>query len=242
MTDRKANELETFGKWKETQSVKHFQDLYASMKNLIYDAAKKASFGSNIPESAHRAYAAQNFHDALRTFNPNSGAALQTHVYNAVHQKAKRLNYLYQNLGHIPEPRAMQIGLFQTEVENLTHSLGRPPSAAEIADHLHWSLRDVTNLQKEIHKDLSLAEGVEESVTFTSDADEEILQYIYYELTPEEQLVYDYIFGKHGKPRYVKANQKVDFERISKTLGFSTSKTRTIFVKIRDKLKKALKR
>jgi DNA-directed RNA polymerase specialized sigma subunit len=238
----KQLEQDLYQKWKKTQDPEHFQGLYGSMKNLLYDAAKKASYGSNLPESAHRIWAAQNFFDALRTFDPKSGASLQTHVYNAVHQKAKRLNYMYQNLGYIPEPRAAQVGLYQTEYMNLRDNLGREPTPNEMADRLSWNIKDVVNIQKEIQKDLGLGEGTEEQVFFESSSDEELLEYIYQDLAPEEQLVYDYIFGKHGKPRLVKANNKIDFGQMGAMCGFSASKARTIVTKIKVKLKKALER
>jgi len=241
-SEQKTNELDLFNKWNTTQDKRHFQALYTSMKPLLYDAAQKAAYGSNIPESAHRIYAAQNFLDALRTFKPSAGASLQTHVYGAVHQKAKRLNYLYQNLGHMPEPRAMQVGLYQTEHANLRDSLGRDPTHQEIAERLGWAVKDVQHIQNEIHKDLALAEGVEEQVTFESSADEETLEYLYYDLTPEEQQVYDYILGKHGKPKLVKANNRIDFDKISGKTGYSASKIRSIADRIKVKLKKALEK
>lgn len=238
----KELEQKLFNKWRSSKRPSDFQQLYGSMKNLIYDAARKASYGSNIPESAHRIYAAQNFHDALRTFKPGKGASLQTHVWGAVHQKAKRLNYLYQNLGHIPEPRAQSIGVYQNEYEYLKDRYGREPSAAELADRLGWSLQQVKKIQLELRKDLALAEGTEEHAFFEGSRDEEILDYLYFDLGPEEKVVYDYIFGKHGKPRMLKPNNKIDFDRIGMSTGFSTSKVRNVFTKIRSKLERALKK
>lgn len=240
--DQKKQEMDLFHKWKETNHPRYFQALYQSMKPLIYSAAKKASYGSNIPESAHRIYAAQNFLDALNTFKPTAGALLQTHVYGAVHQKAKRLNYMYQNLGHQPENRATRIGVFQAEQENLRGELGREPTPSELAARLDMGVRDVFRTQKEIHKDLAMSEGVEENAYFEGNPDEEKLDYLYYELTPEEQLVYDHVFGKHGRMRMVKRNNKIDFERIGAALGFSASKTRVIWARIKAKYEKAVKR
>jgi DNA-directed RNA polymerase specialized sigma subunit len=241
-TLRKQTEMDLFKQWRTHESVPAFQQLYVSMKPLLHDAAKKASYGSNVPESAHRIWAAQVFHDALRTYNPTAGTALQSHVYNAVHQKAKRLNYLYQNIGHIPEDRMSKIGLYYNVYENLKSHLGREPTTAELADELQWGVKTVEKIQTEIRKDLAMDVGTEEVAVFESSADEEILEYIYYELTSEEQLVYDYVFGKHGKPRKIKANNKIDFEGIGKAAGFSASKARALWTKIRMKLQKALHR
>lgn len=241
-SEKKQSEVDLFNQWKKTNDPVHFQNLYSSMKNLIYDAAKKAAYGSNVPESAHRIYAAQNFLDALRTYDPKHGTALQTHVYGAVHQKAKRLNYMYQNLGHIPEPRAQQIGLYQNEQQSLRDSLGREPSAAELADRLNWNLRDIGHIQKELRKDLAMDQGTEEMPFFETSRDEEILSHLYYDLSNEEKVVYEYMFGKFGKPRMIKANNKVDFDGIAKRVGVSSSKIRTIFSGIRSKLSQAVKK
>lgn len=239
---KKQQEIDLYHDWKKNQTVGSFQKLYTSMKPLLFEAAKKASYGSNIPMSAHQVWAAQNFQDALRTYKPTSGTALQSHVYNAVHQKAKRLNYLYQNLSHTPEPRAMQIGLYQNIYENMKEDLSREPSAAEIADKLGWGLKDVNKIQTEIKKDLALDYTTEDKGFFESSIDEEILEYVYYDLNPEEQLVYDYVFGKNGKRKMIKLNNKIDFEGISREVGFSASKVRALWTKVRLKVEKALHR
>lgn len=231
-----------YHEWAKNQSTTAFQQLYTSMKPLLFEAARKASYGSNVPESAHQAWAAQSFYDALRTFKPSVGTALQTHVYNSVQRKANRLNYLYQNLGHIPEPRLAQVGLYQNIYENLKATHGREPSQAEIADKLGWGVKDVTKIQKELVKDLAMDLGTEEYGVFESSIDEEILDYVYYELNPEEQLMYDYVFGKHGRPRMIKPNRKIDFDGISKKVGFSSSKARALWTRVRLKVEKALHR
>lgn len=240
--EKKQPELETFKKWKATNDPKYFQELYGSMKPLIYDAARKASYGSNLPESAHRAYAAQSFHDALKTYNPTGGAALQSHVYGAVHQKAKRLNYMYQNLSYMPEPRAMNVGVYQNAVANLRDALSREPSPQEVATNLGWSIKEVERIKKEVHKDLALDAGTEEFGVYETPETEEVLEYIYFSLTPEEQLAYDHIFGKHGKPKMTKANGRIDYERIGRVLGFSPSKVRGIVTRIKVKYEKAAKK
>lgn len=240
--DQKAEELNLFHQWRATEQPRYFQALYTSMKPLIYQAAKKASYGSNIPESAHRIYAAQNFLDALRTYDPAKGSALQTHVFSAVHQKAKRLNYMFQNLGHIPENRASQVGNYQAEHANLSGELGREPTHHEIATRLGWSVRDVMHIQKEVHKDLAMSEGTEETPFSEGRGEEEVLDFLYHELTPEEQQVYDCVRGTHGRPKMVKTNGRVDFERIGATLGYSSSKARTIYGRIRAKYERMAKR
>ena len=239
--DRKINEISIFEKWKKTQDKKHFQELYNSMKPLIHKAAEKAAYGSNIPESAHRLYAAQAFLDSLKTYNPNSGAALQTHIFGSVHNKVKRLNYEYQNLGKLPEDRAMMVGRFQNEFENMKNDLGREPSAAEMADHMSLPIKQIANLQKEIRKDLAMADGTEERSFEEGSKEDEMATYIYYELNPEEKVVYEYIMGMYGRPRMVKGNNVIDYPGIASRMGVSESKVRTIHNGIRTKYKKAVR-
>ena len=241
MDSKKLDEVSIFEKWNKTKDKAHFQALYSSMKPLIYDAAKKASYGSNLPESAHRIYAAQAFLDSLRTFQPNSGASLQTHVYGSVHNKVKRLNYEYANMGKMPEPRAVMVGKFQNEFENMRSSLAREPSSAEMADHMGIPIKQIINLQKEIRKDLSMEGGLEEVASSEGSVEDEFAAYLYYDLNPEEKVVYEYMTGNYGKPRMVKANNVIDFTGIAARMGVSESKVRTLHNAIRAKYKKAIK-
>lgn len=231
------DENKLFQKWQKTGDKKHFQDLYQSMKPLLNDAASKAAYGSNLPQSAHEIYAAQNFHDALKRFDPSKGVALQTFVYNTVHQKAKRLNYQYQNLGKIPEPRAMRVGDFNMAKSNLTAQLGREPSSMELANTLGWSLKDVENLEKEIQRDLSIS-GLEDQAAIEGDKDMQTINFLYYELPPEQQLVLELVFGLHGKPRLRKAGGKVDYTAIARATGFSESKLRVLWKNIQKRYEK----
>lgn len=240
--DRKKSEMDLYHKWKETGSKEAFQGLYESMKPLLFDAARKASYGSTIPQSAHQIWAAQNMLDALRTYKPEAGASLQTHVYTAVNQKGKRLNYLYANVGKMSEPRATRIGLFQNETENLRSELDRMPSAVELADRLGWSVKTVELTQREVHKNLSISDGVEAHPFYESSVDRAVLQDLYYSLPGDEQVVYDYISGEHGKPRLVKPNGKIDFEGIGQRTGWSASKVRGLHTRIRERAEKVFRK
>lgn len=242
MADTKSDELSLYNKWRKTGEKEDFQELYMSMKPLIYKAARNASYGSNIPESAHKAYAAQSFYDALRTFDPSKGGALGTHVFGSVSQKAKRLNYTYQNLGKIPEPRAAKVGLYQNEYSNLRDKLDREPSTSEMADQLGWGISEVSKIQREIQKDLALSEGIEEHAYIETPIEDERLDYLYPMLGSEAQNVYDYILGKHGKARMVKHNGRIDYDRIAERMGCSSSKVRSLHKDIVDKFKKEMQR
>lgn len=243
VSDLKQEEMSIFERWKKSQEKKDFQDLYTSMKPVINKAARNASFGSNIPESAFKIYAAQAFYDSLQTYDPTKGTALTTHVTNSVGNKVKRLNYKYQNLGSIPEPRAAKVGLYQNVYSNLYNTLDREPSTIEMADELGWGVRDVTRIQSELsRRDLALSEGVGEQAFIETSKESEILSQIYPLLSPDEQNVYDYVLGTHGKPKLVKPNNKIDFDRIAGRVGYSPSKVRYILSGLAKKLEREFKR
>lgn len=243
MIDKEAQELDSlYNEWRKKQDIPSFQNIYMKMKPDIDKAAYRASFGSNVPQSAHKLYAAQAFHDALKTYRPESGANLKTHVYGSVQNKAKRLNYMYQDLGYKPEPRATQVGRFQTERENLRLSLGRDPTDEELAKELEWSVKDVALIQKEVVKDLSFADGLGESSVMEGSVDEEKLHLLYYDLTPEEQTMFDYVYGKHGKPKMQVGGKRPDYDRIARVMNVSPSKARGLWTSIGVKLKKVLEK
>jgi hypothetical protein len=237
MDDPKKIELDTFNKFKKTGETKYFQQLYTSMKPLIYKAAEGSTYGSNLPLAAHRVYTANVFLDALKTYNPNSGAALATHVYAAVKNKSKRLNYEYGQLGAIPEPRAIKVGIFLNETANLRNELGRSPSAAEIADRMNIGVREVTRLQKEVTKDLGMDEGTTEIAFAEGSKEEETLYHLYFDLTADEKVAFEYLTGRYGKPKLSK-NNRPDYKQISVRTGFSESKLRTLVASIKKKYEK----
>lgn len=234
------NEQDIYNRWKKTQSVEDFQSLYKMMKPQLERAAYKASKGSTIPASAHKVYAAQSFLDALRTYKPMAGS-LQTHVYGSVMKKSNRLNYEFQDLGAKAENRSTKVGTYQAEYANLYNELGREPSTAELADRIGMGVRDIARLQKELHANLSLNDGLGEEVGAPEDVDEEVLSYLYYELSNEEKVVYEYMFGRNGKPQLVKQNNKIDYNAIANRTNVSSSKVRRLVHVIAKKLDKRLK-
>jgi hypothetical protein len=56
-------------------------------------------------------------------------------------------------------------------------------------------------MERELRKDLGLETSFSEMKFVDLDKNADILNYGYYELTPEEQLVFDYSIGMHGKPK-----------------------------------------
>jgi len=232
-------ELQYYDKWKETGKKEYFQKLYRIYGGLIHSASRKAAMGSNMPESVFKLQAAQQFHDSLRTFDPSRGAALPTHIYNGVNNKLKRLNVQYGNIGRIPERSGSKLGVFKiNDLNNTTELLrqkfNREPTAGEIAKDMSVTIRDVEGLQKEIRKDLSLNTQLEDltaSDEFAGDRD--VLNMVYYDMNSDQQNLYDYLNGEHGKERLAKPSGQPDYKAIGKKLRMSEAKVQKTRKQIR---------
>ena len=59
---------------------------------------------------------------------------------------------------------------------------------------------------------------------------------VYYDMNPEQQLVYDYLNGEHGKERLAKPSGQPDFRAIARRAGISENKVQ----KIRKQLRKMI--
>ncbi len=185
---------------------------------------------STLPDAVIETELATRALDAFERYDPSKGAKINTWIDSNL-QGIYRWTLDHQNLGRIPSHRHAFIGTFQTAQNELEQRLGRPPSAAEIADEMATDLMTVEKLQKELRKDIRLTDEVAVNLAGDQiDSDfERILDLIYYELSPDEQLVYEYWFGRKGK-------QKLSGNQIAAKLGKSPSAVSEIKGRIRQKL------
>jgi DNA-directed RNA polymerase specialized sigma subunit len=227
-----------FNRWKQNPSKPNFQSLYRGFGGLINKASQKASYGSNLPRAAFKLQAAQEFYNAINTFDPEKGK-LKTHLYGSIEKKLNRLNYKYANVGRIIERSGSDLGVYnvtqyQNAVESLRYKLNREPSAVEIAQEMGITVDKVDKFSKELRKDLSLNSDLENMVTFDEIAavDDPIIQMHYYDMGPEEQNLFDYARGSHGKKKIAKPNGEPDWKEIARTMNISESKVNKLRQKI----------
>ena len=222
-------DLYHFNKWKDTGRKEYFQRLYRGFGGLINEASRKAAMGSNVPQSAFKLQAAQQFYDSLRTFDPSRGASLKTHIFNGVENKLKRINAQYGNIARIPERSGAALGVFainkmQNTEELLRQKLNREPTVVEIADEMGVTPRDVEGLKKEVKRDLSLNAQLEDMVMYDEFASaDDLLDMAYYDMNPKQQLLYDYVSGKHGKEAILKPSGQPDFKAIARKMNLPDS-------------------
>jgi len=230
---RQARELQLWKEWKASgENPEKLELLLRSYQPLIESQAGIYKGKTPLPPEAIDAQYKILFVQALRTYDPSRGAALNTHVHNQL-MKGKRYVATYQNFSRIPENRVFNIGNFQRTQDTLTEELGRAPTHEELATRLDWSLKEVGRMHKEQRKDLVTSRFEEDP--FASNIDDarlkEVMHMIYYEFTPEEQLVWDYSIGAHGKP-------KLSAGEIAQTMNISGPKVSRIRNAIKSKLER----
>lgn len=230
----KQYELDLWKKWKRTKNQTHLNELLKSMDPFLQSNVNKFT-GSPLPRPAIETQARLLAVKAFGTYNPNKGAALNTHLGHEL-KHLTRYVLEYQNVGKIPENRGIAISKFQNVKSNLVEELGREPSTVELADKLQWSPAEVSRMQSELRQDLNIVQGKEESFFDTnfnvSDQKRDIVEFVYYSSTPEEQKILEYWFGLGGNPQ-------LNVEQIALRLNKTPAQIRDISKELARKIQEA---
>lgn len=225
--DIKAQEMSLWKEWKDTSNPFVLGRLMTSMQPIIQTTVNKFS-SVPIPSSAIEGEAKKQAINAFRTYNPRAGAALGTHVNNYM-KKVNRFVYEHQNVGRIPEHRIIQIGTFQGVKSELRDKLSRDPSAIELSDELSWSLPEVERMERELMAEIPESAVADVDFTFSAQTEaQKILNFIYYELAPQEKVVFEHLTGWAGKPKIsdhdIAARLGVNPDRVKKLKSSITRK------------------
>lgn len=199
----KERELNLYNRWRDGDNQAKME-LLGSLEPLIRKSVNKF-YKSGIPEFAVRAEGFRLASGAIDSYDPTK-AQLNTHVTNYL-KKLSRFVTNYQNVGHIPEPRALIIGKYNTIYSNLESDKGREPTILELADAMQIPVAEIERLQSELRADLSLTlEDDEDEVGFYSftrgeETDPKVRQAIetvYFEADPIDKKIIEYHFGLYG--------------------------------------------
>jgi DNA-directed RNA polymerase specialized sigma subunit len=200
LSERQTNELALWKKWKVSRSKEVLENLITSFQPMIQQVVIQFSTAP-LPPEAVEAEAIKQLVEAFKTYNPGMGTALGTHVYSYL-RKVYRYISSYQNIGKIPEARTLRIADFNNVFQQLRNRDDRDPTTNELADALSWNPNEVTRMQSELRKDLSIedlpyiaAEQQDENLRNT-------LYFFYNSLQPEDQLIMEYATGLYGKSKF----------------------------------------
>lgn len=155
---------------------------------------------SPIPVSVLHAHAVKLLRDAIDRYDPKSGVRFRTFLESTI--RLNRFATQYKNVARIPEHRALLVRRYLAAKQMLAADLDREPTAVEMGEYLGWSVADVARMEQAVsRRDLAASSMEFDQVSSVGDRFSETIDFIYYELTPQEQLVFDYSLGKHGKPK-----------------------------------------
>jgi len=201
MATRAEQEIELWKKWKESNFTDQvaFRELYSSLEPLAQSVVMKWS-GSGLPTSVIEAEVKSLMVKALPDFDPSMGIQLNTFLLNRL-KKISRMVYKYQNVGTIPEQRAIRIDTFKKIKTFLTDKLSREPTCIELSEELNWAPQEVSRMENELRASVSMSNELVSLPFMQSSRDMEILDLVYYELDSQEKLVYEYSLGYGGKPQ-----------------------------------------
>lgn len=193
---RKVKELELWKRWKYQGDQMALEELLASLRPLIRKIA--LGYAGNLPpvliEAKVKKYAMQ----ALETYQPGM-AGISTHITNYAQKVLRDITKL-QNLGRLPEASAFKIPSYMNLRANMTEALGRDPTYGELADELKTSIAEVKRLEAGTRKDLVAVEGNWLRPQNAQEREQEVLDHLQYELSGNDQAVFEWTFGLHGRP------------------------------------------
>ena len=140
--NRKADEITLLNKWKAGGERPIDLQPLLKLYDPVFNQKLRAWKPPNVPSAAFKAELQIHAIKAFKSFDPDRGAALNTHVENRLH-KAKRYGNNGANLLRIPEGIAGGIGKINKAREKLTEELGHPPTTQEIAHHVGMPVKRV---------------------------------------------------------------------------------------------------
>lgn len=229
---RKQQEMHLWKTWKDSgHEPEHLDPLLDSLKPLMTQHVNR--YAGNVPISrpALENEVTRLTVRALKSYKPDKGAQLSTFVTGQL-KGINRFVTQHQNVSRITEERSQKIGRYKLAHGSLNESLGRPPTAQEVADEMKVSVRMVNRLAQEMRSDL-LSSGAEHDPFIDEEPrSREVLRLMYpYAFTPDEQKVFEFLLGLNGKQKELKTG------KIARSLGWSDSKVSQLRSSIAGKVK-----
>ena len=217
-----AQEVDMWRSWKDSgEDPDKLQPLLQSL-NPVIDQNVRRHKAPRIHKPVIEAEARTLTVKALRRYDPARGTMVSTHVHNNL-KGLNRFVKKHQNFTRIVETQANRIGDYQRSKSSMQEELGREPTTLEMADRLRMSPKKVSRLERELRKDsfaALAADDLVESNPFEQElpVHREVIEMLPYELTINEQQVFNHLFGQGGVPKDTSTGS------IATKLGWSQSK------------------
>lgn len=218
---QKADDHTLWHAWKQDPTPENLRPLMQRHEPIFRQKVRLWK-APNVNEAAFKADLKIHAVKAYNTYDPSMGASLRTHLENNL-KKSMRFNTQMQNYAAIPEHKASHIGRITRAQDELTEDFGRPPTPAEIAEHLNPSLsprqqltpQRVEQIQRSQIGDVMGSSFESDPVPRAAIRGREVISLLRPALNTEQQAVFDHLYGLNGKERITSTT------RLAQVLGKS---------------------
>jgi len=223
-----------FDSWKATPSQDTAQPLLQAVSPVV-DTALRSYGGGTNPSQTLKSRAKILTLQAFNNYDPDR-AKLRTHLMSHL-RGLQRYSAKQQQIIGLPERVAIDVGRVRDAERELNDSLGRDPSLGELSDHIGMNPKRIGKLMKvrpgltEGQTSVETGEGEDTlaPAVITPQTNDVWMDFIYHDLSPTDQLIFDHTIGYNNKRKLPKAE-------IARKIGISAGALSQRLAKIQAKL------
>ena len=220
-------------RWKTKKDLAALNELRKRLRPLTQSQVNKYRSNS-VSTALIESEADKILVTSAEGFKPTAGASFRTYVFTNL-RRLNRFSIARSNIATIPEARAQSIGVFTRVSSDLSSAKGRPATTSELADALSWNPKAVLTMQRSLRMDVMGSGFVDpQDKDMIGGRQQAVLDDIWYELTPEEKIVYEFTTGSHGRK---KVSSGKDMARLT---GLSQSKISQLRSAVASKMERFL--
>jgi len=185
--------------WDQDRRTERLRPLLAAHATLIdHEIGRWA--GSGLPPVALRAEARRLTLNAYRSFDPSKGANVGTHVVNHLRGLDAYVSQ-HRDPVRLPVEQARVADKVYRAKRELELELGREATVGEVRERAGVGSINLGNLGRQQARLYSQneASGYEQPVREDLTHDELVRDFLYHDLTPRQQLVFDHITGGNDR-------------------------------------------
>lgn len=218
--------------WNKSQSAVDYDKLFSAARPTI-DSAIRSYVGADA-DPVVRQRASLLAHDAIKTYNPQKGASLKSHIMIQLRPITRFARKITTPVD-IPEKRVADIYKLTSAEQELSERLGRDPTDDELADYTGLTKRRLSVIRKSRLMELRPPvgeEGQEMDVAATSVNPEDVwIDYVYHDMDPLNKKIMEWKLGLYGQPQL--SNQDIA-RRLKLTPSAVSQRTNTIIKRLEE--------
>ncbi len=222
---------QAYENWKKTKNKRAMSNLIRTFGKLINSEIGR--YQGTLPRPVLASFAKKFVTDAVKSYKPQSGNQLSTHIVNNL-QRLHRINY--KNVQGLKSSESIQskMNTFFQIKNDLQDELGREPSSFEIAEKWSVPIKFIEKMNKGIRFEKEPGDEQTSHILLDNIDEREVADFLYFELPQIHKKIFEHKTGYLGAP--VLSNTK-----IAKKLNISPVRVTQIGKQISDKFNKAIK-